>query len=75
MSASTVLPGTTAGGANGGTIQLTPTTGKTASHPVIPPCDFNCAKTTITPNGGIAIAHPAGMRPANVPMRLDLPRR
>jgi hypothetical protein len=66
VTASTVLPGTTAGGANAGTIKLTPTapsTGTTASHPVNPPCDFNCAKTTITPNGGIAIAHPAGVHP------------
>ncbi|MBV8835966.1 MAG: hypothetical protein JO000_05470 [Alphaproteobacteria bacterium] len=43
-------------------VKCSTTTTTTASHPVKPPCDFNCVKTTITPNGQIAVLHPTGMR-------------
>ena len=55
------------------TTSTTTSTGTTASHPVTPPCDFNCVKTTITPGGQIAIAHPTGTRPVGFPMRPQFP--
>ena len=61
-----VLPGTTAGGANGGTIKLTPTLptpGAAASSKcdVIPNCHGTTASTGTLGQGG--------MRPSNYPMR------
>jgi len=57
------------------TTSTAPSTGTTASHPVTPPCDFNCAKTSITPGGQIVVGHPGGMRPAGFPMRPQFPGR
>jgi hypothetical protein len=64
--ASTVLPGTTSGGANGATIKLTPTPASTSTT-------SSPTTSTATPSSTMVstgmMGHPGGMQPSNYPTR------